>query len=119
MVGKRASGGDCEAGVERFATFLASSDLLLVDLSVRLPRRRMIVVIAWFCYLEALKKRQRVWRPGVRRGDGHDQCTDVLVQSGKKPMYVTAKEVYEGDKIHFIEAAPRPFAPPIITPPRL
>ena len=91
MVDKRTSRVDCAAVVERFESFLANNGLLLVKLLVRLPLRRIIVVIAWFCYLETLRKRQGLWRPGVRKGDAHDQCTDVLVQSSKKPMLLACR----------------------------
>ena len=110
---------DSKATVERFNVFLSSHGLPVTDIFSKLPRRRVIVIIGWFCHLERIAEIPDVWRPGARRGDKSNQGTDVLAQFAKKPTYVPAAEVYDGEKVHFVEEASKPFAPPIITPPRV
>ena len=104
---------DSKATVERFYVFLSSRGLPVTDIFSKLPRRRVIVIIGWFCHLERIAEIPDVWRPGARRGDKSNQGTDVLAQFAKKPTYVPAAEVYDGEKVLFFEAASEPFAPPI------
>ena len=89
---------DSKATVERFYVFLSSQGLQVIDIFGKLPRRRVIVIIGWFCYLERIVKMPDVWRPGARRADKSNQGTDVLAQFAKKPTYVPAAEVYDGEK---------------------
>ncbi len=113
IAGKSTTAIDSKAVVGGFLTFLNKRDVPVSTVS-KLPRRRVVAILGWYCLVEATEKKQNAWYLGKRQ-----PLSDVLAQCAKKPLHVPAAEVFDGETVHFIQDSSAPFAAPLMTPPRV
>ena len=106
IAGKSTTAIDSKAVVGGFLTFLNKRDVPVSTLS-KLPRRRVVAILGWYCLVEALEKKQNAWYLGKRQ-----PLSVVLAQCAKQPLYVPAAEVFDGETVHFIHDSSAPFCGP-------
>ena len=87
---------DAKAVVRSFTEFLGSRGLpltLLGDLS----RRRLVVLLGWFCLVSRLEKIEQKREPAKRQESNHKEFTDVLGQAKKMQLYVPPEDGFPSD----------------------
>ena len=87
---------DATAVVRAFVYFLESRSLpltLLGDLS----RRRLVVLLGWFCLVSRLEKIEQKRKPATRQESNHKELTDVLAQAKKMQLDAPPEDVFPSD----------------------
>ena len=88
---------DATAVVRAFFEFLESRGLpltLLGDLS----RRRLVVLLGWFCLVSRLEEIEQTRKPVKRHKDSnHKELTDVLAQAKKMQLDAPPEDVFPSD----------------------